>query len=831
MPNFVGGIGPLEPDLMCIGEAPGKQENETLIPFYPDAPAGSIFTDCLRKAGASRSSVYITNVCKYQPPLNKLDQLHLVGINLDEQAELLWEEEIRKLRPKCILAVGRTALAAVMGWHLIPYEKNEPYSILDYRGSILTAKDGVTKVVASIHPAALFQHDGKGGLEYTYIKLMEADFARAVEESRTRELRLPERNCEVVHSSLDLWRYFEKYKHLNKAANDIESINCIPVCTGFAFNKYHAISVPLLRSIGRHKLTDMGDNELDECWRLVDKKLRELKLIGQNYKYDEYKQNLIGFEMPFVYSDTLIKTRVIFPELPQKNLHVQSSLWTREPFYKEEGREFKLGKSPIDQLFKYNGRDCAVTFEIDEVQEQDLIDLSEIHKIPLVDYYYNYMMKKHKFYLKLENTGFRVDAARQKELKKKYTELQKPVHERITELVGHEVNVASYPQLYQLLYKELKFKTMKRNPTSEDTIVALLGNHAKTKERKEILTSILEEKRIRTQKSRYINFSPDYDGRCKTSFNISATETCRSSTSILKKPIRPKKLGLAFHTISKHGRLAKDIRSMFIPDKGTVFLAADSSQAEARVVAVLSEDWELLRAFDTVDIHRRTAGLIFGYCKELILTESNIPVVDIMEKDGPERFCGKKTRHAGNYDMGKNEFMVNFNTDAQKFDINMSISEWRAGQMLELFHNASPRIRGKFHKDIQDCLQSTRTIIDPYGGIRIFNGRMDPQLYKEGYANIPQRTVAHLVQGAGLAIDEELNGDSAFLWLSEDHDSLKMQVPENNWEPYARLMKKHFEKPINFSTYCSLKRDYILTIPCDIEISDTNYAEMHKVKI
>jgi len=440
------------------------------------------------------------------------------------------------------------------------------------------------------------------------------------------------------------------------------------------------------------------------------------------------------------------------------------------------------------------------------------------------------MMRKHKFYLKMENNGFLIDLPRKKELSKKYGEMAKAVHDKITELVGHEVNVASYPQMFELLYKEMKFKFMKRNPTSEDTIVALLGNHAKTKEKKDILTNILEERRIRTQKSRNISFSPDYDGRCKTSFSISATETCRSSTGILKKPVRPKKIGLAFHTIAKHGRLAKDIRSMFICDPGYVIIGADSSQAEARVVAVLAEDWELLEAFDKVDIHRRTAGMIFGYTRELVLTTGIVPVVDIMEKDGPERFCGKKTRHAGNYDMGKNEFMVNFNTDAQKFDIPMSISEWRSGQMLELFHGASPRIRNKFHKDIIDCLQSTRAIVDPYGGLRIFNGRMDTQLYKEGYANIPQRTVAHLVQGAGLTIEDELNGDVEHMWLSEDHDSLKMQVPANNWEPYARLMKKHFEVPIDFSG-CSLKRDYMLTIPCSIEFSDTNYSEMRPIKI
>lgn len=823
MPNFVPGVGPLEPDLMIVGEAPGKHENEQGIPFV--GASGDILNDCLSKAGIRRSQAYITNVCKYQPPLNDLKKLHLIDIDLESQADWMWENEIRKLKPKCILAVGDTALEYTCG----------VTGILNYRGSILTAKDGITKVVPTVHPAALFNRydSGKsvGGLEYTYLKLIEHDINRAVEESKTRALALPERQIDICHNSLDLHRFFQKYEKLTKATIDIESINCIPVCIGFAFSRFHAISIPLLRNIGPHKLTDMGNHELDEIWRVIDYQLRRLKLIGQNLKYDEFKLGLIGFELPVVYSDTLIKTRVIFPELPDKRLHVQSSIWTREPYYKEEGKEFKLGKQKIERLLSYNGRDCAVTHEIDEEQEGDLHALAEAHKVPLVEYYYNYMMRKHKFYLKMENVGFLTDLARQKELRKKYTELAAVPHARIAELVGHEVNVNSYPQMFELLYKEMKFKYMKRNPTSEDTIVALLGNHAKTKEKKEILTAVLEERRIRTQKSRYINFCPDYDGRCKSSFNISATETCRSSTSILKKPVRPKKIGLAFHTISKHGRLAKDIRSMFIPDKGKVILSADSSQAEARIVATLCEDWELLEAFDKVDIHRRTAGLIFGYTPKLILTTNKIPVVDILEKDGPERFCGKKTRHAGNYDMGKGEFMVNFNTDAQKFDINMSISEWRAGQMLELFHNASPKIRQKFHYDIQECLKSTRTIIDTFGGVRIFNGRMDNQLFKEGYANIPQRTVAHLVQGAGLKIDDELNGDDAFWWVSEDHDSLKMLVPENNWEPYARLMKKHFEAPIDFSKYCSLKRDYVLTIPCELEIAEKNYAEFRKVKV
>jgi DNA polymerase len=822
--QYVGGIGSVEPKLMIIGEAPGKYEDEQGIPFV--GPTGKMLDDYLFKAGIRRSDTYITNVIKYRPPLNDLKKLHLIGVDIGQSMQELWDNEINKLHPNCILAVGDLALQAVC----------DVSGILNYRGSILTDRNGVFKVVPTLHPAALFSHswgeegETKGGLSWVYTKLIEADIIRAAEESLTSSLILPERTLSIAHNSLDLHRFFREYEACEKAAVDIESINCVPVCIGFAFNRHHAISVPLLHHIGTNVITDMGDNELDECWRIIDQQLRRLRVIGHNFKYDEYKLGLIGFETPNVYSDTLIKTRVLFPELPDKRLCVVSSLWTREPYYKDEGKEFKLGKVKVDQLLKYNARDCAVEFEVDEAQEIDLLEMAEKFNVPLKEYYYDYMMKKHKFYLKLETTGKRVDLARQKELKIKYTEMQRVVHERLIEKIGQEVNVKSYPQMFELLYKIMKFKVRKRDPTSEDSIVAILGA-CKKKEQKEILNEVLEERRIRDQKSRQISFCPDYDGRCKSAYNISATETCRSSTGILKKPLRPKKIGLADHTISAHGRLGKDIKSMFIADEGRVIIQADASQAEARIVAVLSEDWELLEAFDKIDVHRRTAALLFGYTSNLELgVDFHHPIVDFLPKDGPERYTGKTVRYAASYDTGKHTFMITFNTNAQKYDIPMDISEWRAGQMLDIFHKASPKIRDVFHRDIKEAIDSSRVLIDPMGGVRIFNGRMD-DIYKEAYANIPQRTVAHIIQGAGLKIDEELNGNTQVMWAEEKHDALYLQAPENNWEVYAKLMKKHMETPVDFSTYCTLKRNIKLVIPCDIEMSRTNYASFEKVKM
>lgn len=832
MPNYVAGVGPLAAKVMIIGEAPGKYENEAQIPFV--GPTGQMLDDLIANAGHKRSECFITNVVKYQPPFNDFTKLNLINVDLKESIDKLWEFEINKIKPNVILAVGNEALKAVCNLD----------GIVNYRGSILKGKDGVQKVVATIHPAALFPKPGKeeGALPYVYKQLIGNDIIRAFEEAGSSAIHLPDRHHVIAHNSLDLYRYYQEYKKLRKTASDIESINCIPVCVGFAFTRHHSITVPLLKQIGPFPLTDMSRREIIECWRIIQDIYSEMGIVGQNFKYDEFKLGLCGFSIPNVVSDTMLKCHTIVPELPDKRLNTISSIWTREPFYKDEGKENKVGKHfNVERFFRYCGKDSCVTIESDEEMEPDLINLAEKFKVPLKEFYYNYIMKKHKTYLKMENRGFAIDFEHKKELKDKYEDLREGAHARLTELVGYDVNVKSTPQMFSLLYEAMKFPKRIKQPTSEDSIIALLGNHCKGKDAKQkqiILETVLEERRIRDQLSRAINFEPDYDGTCKTSFRIEQTETARSSTNILKKPVRPKKVGLAFHTIPKHGRLAKDIRSMLIPRKGKVLLQADLSQAEARIVAVLAEDWALLKAFDEIDIHRRTAAMFFGYTTSLILTPGKLSIVDDLDKDGPERFTGKMFRHAGNYDMGKGRAMNEFNVNAQKYEIPMSISEWRAGQYIELFHAASPKIRAVFHAGIRDCINSTRALVNPYGRPRELFGRLDDTTYKEGYAFIPQSTVADTTQTALLEIDDALNGDVEAGFVSENHDALVLEVPADNWMPYAQLLKKHMVRPIYFGQYCSLSRDFTLTIPVDVEISQdpktgeiTNYGKLYKIKV
>jgi DNA polymerase-1 len=376
--------------------------------------------------------------------------------------------------------------------------------------------------------------------------------------------------------------------------------------------------------------------------------------------------------------------------------------------------------------------------------------------------------------------------------------------------------VNSPKQVAELLYNELKIP--QRQGTGEDILISLLGNVVKDSRKRQIIEQILELRGDTKTSGTYINARPDYDGRMRTSYRIVGTETGRSSTSILKPPVRPEKIGLAFQTLTKHGE-GSQIRKMFIPDDGYVIMEWDLSQAEARISSLLANDEETLRLFDSVDIHAYTAGLIFGgdwrrFCKN---EDGSEPV---------ERYIGKTVRHACNYGMQKRMLMQVINTGAKNAGIDLTLSEWKAGKILEAFHSAFPKIEQIFQRDVAEELDRTSTLVNPYGRIRQFFG--EPQskdTYGEGYAFIPQSTVADHLKFAALRI---LERKPDFRIVMEVHDAIVAFVKIGEENLVDSIVREELEQPIDFKN-CSLSRG-ILVIPTECQIGVNNLKEMKKFK-
>ncbi len=144
------------------------------------------------------------------------------------------------------------------------------------------------------------------------------------------------------------------------------------------------------------------------------------------------------------------------------------------------------------------------------------------------------------------------------------------------QLVGDFVNVNSPKQVSILLFEVLKCP--RRNGTSEEELTSLLNLQSFTDETKRsIVEKILEKRRVDKSIGTYLMALPDYDGRMKTTY-FPCLDTGRSKTGQQEPPIRPdieirdfdgklkkKNLGTAFQTITKHGDIGQDIRSMYIP--------------------------------------------------------------------------------------------------------------------------------------------------------------------------------------------------------------------------------------------------------------------------
>jgi len=330
---------------------------------------------------------------------------------------------------------------------------------------------------------------------------------------------------------------------------------------------------------------------------------------------------------------------------------------------------------------------------------------------------------------------------------------------------------------------------------------------------------------------------PDYDGKMRTTCFM-CLETGRTSTGQQDPPIRPlvdvvgkgkkkdyKVMGTAFQTMTKHGDIGADVRSMYEPDEGHIFVQLDSSQAEARVVFNLATDEQALKDIDEHDYHALTASWFFGgteadYSKKVLGYES------------PIRFAGKTLRHAGHLGAGKRRASTELNTQARKYKIPITVTEAIAEKALKIFHSKQPKIQRVFHAEVIECLKQTRRLTAPLpygidaerGGVRIFYERWGDDLFREALAYLPQRAVTDNTKAAGIRIKRQFGEAKIIL---EAHDALLFSVPRDDVDDFITLAKKEMERPINFAC-CSLPRRF-LKIPCDVEVGE-NYKDLYKFK-
>jgi hypothetical protein len=614
---------------------------------------------------------------------------------------------------------------------------------------------------------------------------------------------------------------------------DIETFLQIPICISFCFDGFESVCVPLIdQTIDRDYRTLMMD--------LVDKLLRSpIPKVNQNIKYDWKIMERWGFVVNNVIGDTMLAASTLYCEFP-KNLGFLTSIYTDLPYFKDEGKDFDPDRSKRDRYYLYNAKDSLATSQIYAQQRKETVELG-------TDYVYKNLIRVMPIYRKMEDRGIRIDEQQRFKLLAKYESLFRIQVLKCKNLLNTSYfNPLSPKQVKQAIFEELGYSKVRGMKTNDDGSLStdeesleLLSVYGEAKRASStgplVLSSVIGARKIH-KVIEILELPIHPDGRFRCEYNLAGTETGRSSSSETTdqyfaidedtgKLIKSAKgnlpnYGHSLQTIGKHGFMidgttyGKDLRSIFVPSYGFVFVECDLSGAEARVDRVLSGVFDM-SVFDNPGIHKLTGSWVYN-CKPSEI-KKNILV------DGVDRYHMAKTvRHAGERNMGPERMVM------------MTQRPWReCNDILRTFHQFQPEIKEVFHRDVIKAIDApTHCLVAPNGRRRDFFDRVDKHTYNEGISQLPQAIVSDQTKFHG--IGQTFSTSDIYNWallLAEAHDGILAEVRKERAMDFGRLYKKNIESvPIDFRI-CTLVRDYQLVIPCEVAIGETWFeGDMKEVK-
>ncbi len=476
-----------------------------------------------------------------------------------------------------------------------------------------------------------------------------------------------------------------------------------------------------------------------------------IKKVGQNLKYDQHVLANHGIAINGIAHDTLLQSYVF----ESHKSHGMDALSERHLGFKPISFEEVAGKGAkqvtfnqvtVETAAEYAAEDADITLQLHQAMYPQVAADNKL------DYIYSHIeMPSSKALFNIERNGVLIDramlASQSNEIGNKLIALENQAYE----LAGQPFNLASPKQLQEILFDKLGIKPTKKTPsgapsTDEDVLQELALDHPLPK-------VLLEYRGLAKLKSTYTDKLPRMinasTGRVHTSYNQAVAITGRLASSdpnLQNIPVR-----------SAEGRR---IREAFIAPAGSVIVSADYSQIELRIMAHLSQDAGMLKAFaNNEDIHRHTAAEIFG--------------VELTEVDSEQRRYAKVINFGLIYGMSAFGLAQNLNIDRAS-----------AQSYIERYFARYPGVR--------DYMQSTRDMAKQRGYVETYFGRRlwvpeinSPNGMRRAGAeraaiNAPmQGTAADLIKLAMIAVDQWL--DEAKLQtklIMQVHDELVLEVPE-----------------------------------------------------
>lgn len=456
-----------------------------------------------------------------------------------------------------------------------------------------------------------------------------------------------------------------------------------------------------------------------------------------------------------------------------------------------KGKEQKtFAEVPIEEAAPYAGADADVTLRLARLLRQE-IEEKKLERVLAIE------MPLVSVLADMERVGIGVDTAVLAEISERLTEQIETITTAVYEIAGHEFNLNSTQQLSDVLFMELdlpheKLRKLKHKREGGGHYFSTAANvleDLRPLDETGIVGHMLEYREVQKLKSTYADALPKMvnpqTGRIHTSFNQTGTETGRiasSNPNLQNIPIR-----------SAAGR---EIRRGFVARPGHLFLAADYSQVELRILAHASQDEALIEAFrQDQDIHATTAAAVYG-----------IPLDEVQFE---QRRFAKSVNFGLIYGMGA--FRLARDSD-------LTLSE--ANEFIETYFEQFPGIR--------NYLDGYKRQAHNQGYVETLLGRRRyfPVLKERGNRNAKQRaereainhpiqgTAADIIKIAMLNLHNALeDGSYRARMILQIHDELMLEVPEAELEAVQQLvvetMREAYQLDVPLKVDAEVGRDWL----------------------
>lgn len=385
----------------------------------------------------------------------------------------------------------------------------------------------------------------------------------------------------------------EKEVCLDTETTDIRPMKAELVGLGLCVHPKKAWYVPLNGKLGKEKVLKA----------LAPLFKTQVSFYGHNFKYDLHVLLNEGIEVKNISFDTMLASYMIAPQNQRHNLDqlaLEKFRKTKIPIEELIGKgkkQISMTDVPIDKVATYCCEDVDYTCRLKQLFEK------ELEKLGLNSVFYTIEVPLIPVLLKMERNGIYVDVKKLDKMSEVLTAEIKSLEHQIHHLAGESFNLNSPKQMSKILFEKMGIKPPKKTQNGFSTSADVLET---LQDSSPIVQKILEYRTLEKLRSTYVDSLPDQilpsTHRIHCTFNQSVAATGRLSCTDPN-----------LQNIPVRSEAGKKIREAFKPQyPHTSFLGADYSQIELRLLAHLSEDPILLKAFNEgEDIHAFTASLIF----------------------------------------------------------------------------------------------------------------------------------------------------------------------------------------------------------------------------